>query len=635
MIKLFNHLYSSKKTLIVLTFDFFVSACTFIFAYILRLGDLPPYFYTTNFLAKTFVLSCLQVACLYQMGNYRGIWRFSSTPDLLRVIKGVSLAVPVSFLGLFLLNFLENVPRSIFIIQWFLLLVGLGGGRFAYRLYRDNYMSVSKLPIERKIKTLVVGAGYACQQLLRDIKNDVHSDVMIVGLIDDDFNKRGKFIHGSRVLGNISDIAQVAKAAEATQVIIAIPSASKEQMSKIIIACDNTNLKVRTIPKLGDLISGKLQITRLRKVTPSDLLGRDQVELNLQSMSHMITDKVVIVTGAGGSIGSELCIQIAKFKPKKLICYDMSELNMYELGFKLGANEQFFKINYIIGDVRDVEKLEDVFDQYRPSVAFHAAAYKHVPMMELNPIEAIKVNVNGTHIVASLADKYRLEKFVLVSTDKAVNPTNVMGTTKRIAEMVCQAIQKESKTKYTIVRFGNVLGSSGSVIPRFQKQIEEGGPVTVTHPDILRYFMSIPEAAQLVIQAGAIGNDGEILVLDMGEPIKIDNLAKQMITLAGLKVGEDIEVAYTGLRPGEKLYEELLADGETTIATAHDRVRVARVRDVAPNLFEQIAMLTHESSLSCIRTKLKLIVPEYSIPEELVDSNVVKNVVDIKRSSLS
>lgn len=632
MTKFLKHIYNSKKTTIVLTFDFFISLFSFVFAFILRLGEVPSFFYSSNFMFKTLTLSALQVICFYLMGNYKGIWRFSSTPDLLRVIKGVSLAVPVSFLGLFLLNQIENVPRSIFVIQWFLLLVGLGGGRFAYRLYRDNYMNVSAHAERRKIKTLVVGAGYAGHQLLRDIKNDVFSEVLVVGLIDDDFNKRGKIIHGVKVLGNIADLSQLAKKTEAAQVIIAIPSMTREQMSRVIAACDKTNLIVRTIPKLGDLISGKIQITKLRQVTPSDLLGRDQVELNLQYMSHMITDKTVIVTGAGGSIGSELCLQIAKFKPTKLICYDMSELNMYELGFKLEQFKNFSILEYIIGDVRDVSKIENVFNTHRPDVVFHAAAYKHVPLMELNPIEAIKVNVNGTQTIAMLADKYKLEKFVLVSTDKAVNPTNVMGTTKRIAEMVCQAIQKNSKTKYVVVRFGNVLGSSGSVIPRFQKQIEAGGPVTVTHPDILRYFMSIPEAAQLVIQAGAIGNGGEIFVLDMGQPIKIDDLAKQMITLAGLKLDEDIEIKYTGLRPGEKLYEELLADGETTMPTMHERVRVAKVRDVSPDLFTQIAILAENEMGSCIRTKLKMIVPEYLIPEDLINSNTVELVRNSKES---
>lgn len=637
MLKKLTQFYLTKKTLIVLFFDFLVSAFSFFFAFTLRLGEVPYFPYSNQFIFKTLLLSTVHSACFYLMGNYKGIWRFSSTPDLLRVIKGVSLAVPIGFLSLFLTGHLDNIPRSIFIIQWFLLLAGIGGGRFAYRLYRDNFVDVSTLPYDRKTKTLLVGAGYAGQQLLRDIKNDIHSDVVVVGLIDDDFSKRGKIIYGVKVLGNINDIAQVAKKTLATQVIIAIPSASKDQMAKVIAACDNTNIIVRTIPKLGDLISGKIQITKLRKVTPSDLLGRDQVELNLQSLSHMITDKVVLVTGAGGSIGSELCVQILKFKPSKLVCYDMSELNMYELGFKLDGDlkdECFSKVEYIIGDIRDIQKIEDTFKTHRPNVAFHAAAYKHVPMMELNPFEAIKVNIGGTHIVASLADKYKLEKFVLVSTDKAVNPTNVMGTTKRVAEMVCQAIQKNSRTKYTVVRFGNVLGSSGSVIPRFQKQIEAGGPVTVTHPDILRYFMSIPEAAQLVIQGGAMGNGGEILVLDMGEAIKIDDLAKQMITLAGLKVGEDIEVVYTGLRPGEKLYEELLADGETTVPTMHERVRVAKVREVAPDLFEQIAVLSSDNSINCIRSKLKLIVPEYDIPKDLIENNLC-NIVDIRKNFLS
>jgi len=630
--KILTRLHTSKKTFIVMCFDFLVSAFSFVLSYLLRLSEIPPYFFTTEFLHKILLVSTLHAVCFYVMGNYKGIWRFSSTHDLIRVIKGVSLAIPVAFLGLFLFNFLQNTPRSIFFIQWFLLIVGLGGGRFAYRLYRDKNLKASSMPLDRKIKTLVIGAGYAGQQLMRDIHNDIHSEVNVVGFIDDDLNKRGKIIHGVKIFGNVADIYQLANKTGAIQVIVAIPSATRDQMKRIVAACKDTSLQVRTIPKIGDLISGKLQITKLRQVTPSDLLGRDQIELNLHSMSHMIMDKIVLVTGAGGSIGSELCFQIAKFKPTKIICYDMSEFNMYELGFKLSSYESFSKIEYIIGDVRDQNKMESVFEEHRPNVIFHAAAYKHVPMMELNPIEAIKVNVLGTQLLASLADKYRLEKFVLVSTDKAVNPTNVMGTTKRIAEMICQAFQKKSKTKYTVVRFGNVLGSSGSVIPRFQKQIEAGGPITVTHPDILRYFMSIPEAAQLVIQAGALGNGGEILVLDMGEPIKIDDLARQMITLAGLKVGEDIEIEYTGLRPGEKLYEELLADGETTMPTNHDRVRVAKVRDISENLFEQVATLMHESSLSCLRTKLKLIVPEYDIPKELVNANVI-SLVDRKEIS--
>lgn len=617
-----NKLSTGTKASIVLIFDTLIVLITFFLSYELRINQiyLNPSLLEI-ILTKSIYIVPTQILCFYVMGLYKGIWRFSSTPDLVRIIKGVTLAIPTSFLVLFLFQKLNGFPRSIFFIQWSLLIVGIGGGRFAYRLYRDYLLQKSNSQINRSKKTLIIGAGYAAQMLIRDIKNDVKSNIQIIGILDDDIYKRGKILHGIKVVGAISDVAQLAKSYDVTDAIISIPSATKEQLSKIVSYFKNTNVNVRTIPKLGDLISGKVQISKLRKVMPSDLLGRDQVELNLQTMAHMIAEKTVIVTGAGGSIGSELCIQIAKFKPNKLICFDISEYNLYELGFKLNQYKEFTKIEYVIGDVRDKYKLDNIFGKFRPDIAFHAAAYKHVPMMELNPFEAIKVNVLGTQNLVELADKYRLEKFVLISTDKAVNPTNVMGTTKRIAEMICQSKQKVSKTKYEVVRFGNVLGSSGSVIPRFQRQIEKGGPVTVTHPDIIRYFMSIPEAAQLVIQAGALGNGGEIFVLDMGEPIKIVDLAKQMITLAGLKLDEDIEIEFSGLRPGEKLYEELLSDSECTLPTAHERVRVAKVRDVKFNLAEKISQLLSEDEESCIRTKLKNIVPEYEIPENLIDKN--------------
>lgn len=611
-----------QKTLIVMIYDFIFSCITYWIAFSLRLGEVIPDRLVENSLFLRFILvGGSQLICFYLMGHYRGVWRFSSTHDLMRIIRGVSLAVPVSFLTLFVFNQLSAIPRSIFIIQWFLLVVFVGGSRFAYRMYRDR-LSRSKSILQSKgRKTLIVGAGYAGQQLVKHLQVDAKSDFNLLGFVDDDFGKRKKIIHGIKVLGNVGDIPQIAKKFDITHVVIAIPTASKEQISRIVKYCDGTNLHVRTIPKVSDIISGKVEISKLRKVTPVDLLGRDQVDLNMQSLSHMLTDKTIIVTGAGGSIGSELCNQIAKFKPKLLICVDISELNLYELGFKLENYKEFTNLDFIVGDVRSSRKVDSIFDNYRPDIVFHAAAYKHVPMMEMNPIESIKTNVFGTKVVAEAADKYKLDKFVLVSTDKAVNPTNVMGTTKRVAEMVCQKMQERSQTKFAIVRFGNVLGSSGSVIPRFQKQIEAGGPVTVTHPDIIRYFMSIPEAAQLVIQAGALGNGGEIFVLDMGEPVKIVDLAKQMVTLAGLKVDEDIEIEFTGLRPGEKLFEELLADSEETLPTAHERVRVAKVRVVDESFDTKLSQLVQDQDESCIRTKLKNIVPEYDIPEDLIDKN--------------
>lgn len=609
----------NNKTKIVVFYDFIVCAFSFVIAFYLRLGELPAYTGLPEFAVKSAIVSVISVICFYLMGNYRGIWRFSSTPDLVRVIKGVSLAVPISFASLFLSGHIGNIPRSIFFIQWFLLLVGVGGGRFAYRLYKENFLS--DVSSEKKsVKTLVVGAGYAGQQLVRDIKNDVYNKIEIVGFVDDDRFKAGKLIFGKKVLGGVDNIAHVAQTTCATQVIIAIPSATRQQMSRVVKACNNTNLQVRSVPKLGDILSGKFQVTKLHKVQPQELLGREQVELKMGSMANLLGQKTVLVTGAGGSIGSELCNQILRFNPSKLICYDLCELNMYQLAFRLERYVEDIQIEFIVGDVRDVERLEGVFKSHTPDVVFHAAAYKHVPMMELNPMEAIKVNVLGTQIVAQIADKYGLQKFVLVSTDKAVNPTNVMGATKRIAEMVCQMVQKNSKTKYAVVRFGNVLGSSGSVIPRFKDQIENGGPVTVTHPDIIRYFMSIPEAAQLVLQAGSLGNSGEIFVLDMGDPIKIDDLARQMITLAGLRVGEDIEIEYIGLRPGEKLYEELLADGENTLPTEHKRVRVAKVREVDVDLAEKISEIIRREP-KCIRSALQEIVPEYDIPSHLLESS--------------
>ena len=621
--KFLNSLPESWKTRLVFLYDFTSVIVTFCFAYILRLGSLTPFELSLRVVLGILLIGAVQTTCFYFTGNYRGVWRFSSTPDLIRVLKGVSLGVPVSVLILFLVGGISEIPRSIFIIQWFFLIVAMGGGRFAYRLYKDREIYGIMHADKELDKTLILGAGYAGNLLLKFIVNDINNELDVIGFIDDDLNKKGKIIHGYKVLGTVEEISDVVSRTQATKVIIAIPSATKDQMQRIVEACEDTKLQVRSIPKFSDIITGKIQISKLRRVTAEDLLGRDQVELNKDEMSYMIKDKVVLITGAGGSIGSELALQIGKLSPLKIICFDVSEYNMYELGFKLEALKNNVKIDYIVGDVRDVSKMSSIFKRYRPQVVFHAAAYKHVPMMELNPIESIKVNVIGTQTVAKMSDKYGVDKFVLISTDKAVNPTNVMGTTKRIAEMVCQTIQKTSDTKFETVRFGNVLGSSGSVIPRFQKQIEAGGPITVTHPEIIRYFMSIPEAAQLVVQAAAIGKGGEIFVLDMGDPVKIDDLAKRIITLAGLKLGEDIDIEYTGLRPGEKLYEELLADGEATVPTRHDRVRVAKVRPVADDLFDQINILVQETTTTCIRTKLKMIVPEYDIPEELINSNVI------------
>lgn len=436
---------SRGKTALVVFFDCSVISVTFLLAYALRLdffslSQILPF----TILEKLMLVLPIQIICFTGMGLYKGIWRYSSSADLIRVIKAVTLAVPLSIFILFLFQKSEGLPRSLFFIQWALLIIGVGGGRFAYRLYRDSLLESKSREVTRTRKTLIIGAGYAAQLLIRDIKGDVRSDIQIVGILDDDQTKKGRVLHGFKVMGAISDVSRYAEDLKVTDVILTIPSASGNEFKTIVSYLENTNLTVRTIPKLGDIISGKVQISKLRKVSPQDLLGRDQVELNNQSMSHMLLGKTVMVTGAGGSIGSELCFQIAKFKPREIICFDISELNLYKLKFKLEQFSDFTDLKFVVGDVRDHVRIEKVFDRRRPEILFHAAAYKHVPMMEENPFEAIKVNVMGTKIVSELASKFKLERFVLVSTDKAVNPTNVMGTTKRIAEMVCQKMQETS-----------------------------------------------------------------------------------------------------------------------------------------------------------------------------------------------
>lgn len=626
--EIINKLPSNIKSMLVFKYDVICIVTSFLFSYELRFDQ----FYLKedlllSVLYKLIIIIPVQGICFYFMGLYKGIWRFSSTPDLLRIIKAVTIAIPCSFLFLFLFKEINNFPRSIFFMQWSLLIIFIGGGRFAYRLYRDFILDRSNSDKMRTKRTLIIGAGYASQILIRDIKNDLSSDIRIVGLLDDDINKRNKILHGIKVLGNISDIAQIASQEDVKNVIIALPKVSKKELKRIISYCDDTNLDVRSIPSLVDIVSGKLQISKLKKVTPADLLGRDQIQLDKKSMSEMIMEKVILVTGAGGSIGSELCKQIIHFNPSRIICYDISEYNLYELDFKLKQFGKVVDIQFIVGDVRDEYNVNKVFENFCPNLVFHAAAYKHVPMMEKNPYEAIKVNVVGTKVVANIANKYNLDRFVLISTDKAVNPTNVMGATKRIAEIVCQEVQKVSKIKFSIVRFGNVLGSSGSVIPRFQKQIEDGGPLTVTHPEIIRYFMSIPEAAQLVIQAASLGTGGEIFVLDMGEPVKIVDLAKQMITLAGLKLNEDIEIVFSGLRPGEKLFEELLSDKEETISTSHERLRIAKVRNNIKDIETLILSLLDENNGIAVRDKLRRIVPEYVPKENQNDYEISSNVI--------
>lgn len=565
---------------------------------------------TTRFIAKD-LISILSIVFIIKLASilinktYRGMWRFASLNDLIGIIKTSSLATIITVLALFSYNRLEGIPRSAFIIDWALTILMMSAGRFAFRVWRERSRA------EQGERTIIIGAGASGEQMLRDIKRSEGAKLNIIGLLDDSPSKQHRTIHGVPVLGTISELQKIADEKSVTQAIVAIPSAPPKVMGKILKETSAAGLKILVCPGINDIVHGNVQVSKLRPIDIEDLLGREPVKLDESSISSMINGKTIMITGGGGSIGSELCRQILRFGTKKLIIFEICEFFIYSTHMKLIEEFPGLEIIPVVGDVREWDRVNQVLEEHRPQMIFHAAAYKHVPMMELNPHEAIKTNVFGTKNVAELASKHGVERFILVSTDKAVNPTNVMGSTKRIAEQVCQAIyhQEGNKTKFSMVRFGNVLGSAGSVVPRFWDQIKKGGPITVTHPEITRFFMSIPEACQLVMQAGALTNGGEIFVLDMGESIKIVHLAKGMIRLSG-NTEEDIEIKFTGLRPGEKLYEELLADKESTIETTHKKIRIAKATTPSASYLTQLDNILESQS---IKHAIKTIVPEYII----------------------
>ncbi|MEQ1665751.1 MAG: nucleoside-diphosphate sugar epimerase/dehydratase, partial [Bdellovibrionales bacterium] len=486
----------------------------------------------------------------------------------------------------------------------------LGGARLLYRIYferQSNFKDYSS-------KILLIGAGNAGAQLIKDAIVDGRNRIQIVAIFDDNPKTHGRSIQGITVVGPTSLIGEYASDHNVNDVVIAIPSASAQQMRQLVNLCAEFKLRVKTLPAVTDLIEGKVELSNIRPINITDLLARDQIELDAEQVNILISKKVVMVTGAGGSIGSELCAQILRHDPAKLILFETCEFFIYKTERALREKFSHIEIVPVVGDVRDSVRVENTLAKYRPDILFHAAAYKHVPMMELNPEEAIKTNVGGTAIVSSLANKYKVARFVMVSSDKAVNPTNIMGATKRVAEMLCLEQNAKGPTHFTIIRFGNVLGSAGSVIPLFQEQIRNGGPVTVTHPEVTRYFMSIPEATQLVLQACSLGNGGEIFVLEMGKPVKIADLAKDLIRLSGFEPEIDIRIEYTGLRPGEKLYEELLTDNEHTSATSHNLVRRALLQKNPENfnmLLDRLIGSVNEEKH--IKNILRELVPEYKI----------------------
>lgn len=615
------------RRLIAFTHDLAAVIAAWWLAYLFRFNfDIPPLHLASLKETLPWVIP-IQIAAFLWLGLYRGIWRYASLPDLRRISLAVLMGSAAAALGLFLLQLLAGVPRSVLLLDPILLLLMMGGSRLTYRLWKEGHLFRLRDPQGKPV--LVLGATATAVGLVKELARS--KEWRVVGLLDDDPQRRGLILHGLEVLGRIDQLPAVAEKLDIAHAIIAMPSATHGDRRRALEICAAAGVKALTVPSYDDLISGKVTVSQIRNIELDDLLGRDPVVLDCEGLHGLLAGKTVLVTGAGGSIGSELCRQITKFKPGRLVLFELNEFALYNIEQEFRCSFPDMPMVFAIGDVKDHPRLAQVFAQFWPAVVFHAAAYKHVPLMEQeNTWQAVLNNVMGTHVLARTAVEYGVEKFVLISTDKAVNPSSVMGASKRLAEMVCQALQqsasvagkndhsdKGQKTRFVMVRFGNVLGSTGSVIPKFREQIAHGGPITVTHPEITRYFMSLPEAAQLVLQAGLMGgkNGGsEIFVLDMGEPVKIADLARDLIRLSGLSE-EDVKIIYSGLRPGEKLYEELLADDENTLPTHHAKLRIAQARTVdAQWLAELMAWLDEHPVLSDAEVKQGLAkrVPEYS-----------------------
>lgn len=541
---------------------------------------------------------------------YSSLWEFASVDELLHILLA-AMAVAVLQFAAIVLN-LVNLPLSFPMLNAMFLAVLTVLFRFSYRMARSIARRRSRRGVQAR--TMLIGAGSAGMQTLREFETSENSKNHVVCIIDDDPQKTGRYLNNVKIVGTRRDIAKAAQDYRVEEIVFAIPAAPTQQRKQILKLCQETGCKLKILPGISQLANGEVKVQKIRDVDVLDLLGRDSVQVDLSQIAEYLSGKTVLVTGGGGSIGSELCRQIAGHRPKRLVIFDIYENNAYDIQQELRRTHPGLELITLIGSVRDTERVNMLFETYRPEIVFHAAAHKHVPLMEDSPNEAIKNNVFGTYHVAKAADRYGTKTFVLISTDKAVNPTNVMGASKRICEMIVQTMANRSATKFVAVRFGNVLGSNGSVIPLFKRQIAEGGPVTVTHPDIIRYFMTIPEAVQLVLQAGAYANRGEIFVLDMGEPVRIDDLARNLIRLSGFTPDEDIEIRYTGLRPGEKLFEEMLMDEEGLRETANKLIHIGQpIRISEEHFLEQLAQLETacEQNSPQIRALIARIVPTY------------------------
>lgn len=548
----------------------------------------------------------VRLLSFYVFGLYRRLWRYASISELIAIVGAVTIGSAI--LWAYTAVTATGFPQSVHILSWLFNILVIGASRLGVRVINH----IRHMRGDKTTKTLIVGAGDAGAMLAREIYHRYYDSKKLVGFVDDDEYKKDKLIFGVKVLGQRSDIPSIVKQYGVNEIIVAIPSVAGNQLREIIKSCKKTACTVKTLPGIYELIDGKVTVQQLRSVDIEDLLRRDPVQLDIAQIADYLTDKVVLVTGAGGSIGSELCRQIANLSPKRLVLVGRGENSIYEINRELRDKYSCLDIIPVIADVRDKDRINNVFIQHKPLVVFHAAAHKHVPLMEAQPVEAVQNNIFGTKNVAEAADRIGTKVMVLISTDKAVNPTSVMGATKRVAELIIQSMSRLSNTKFVAVRFGNVLGSRGSVVPLFKKQIAKGGPITITHPDMKRYFMTIPEASQLVLQAGSMAKGGEVFVLDMGEPVKIVDMANDLIELSGLKSGHDIEIKFSGLRPGEKLFEELLTAEEGTASTKHSKIYVANIKEADEQRLQQgLQLLEKQVYPEEIVRLLNTLVPTY------------------------
>ena len=602
-----------RRFFLFLTDTFLLNACVYlslIMRFDVGIVSIEPQ-YISNYVENVLPYTIMSLLIFWLFRLYHSLWQYASIAEVYRIAEACIIVELVHFLSNKIMG--NMLPRSCYFNAAIYLIIAICASRFMYRMIRTVLNKYRNIKTSNNV--MIIGAGEATNVIMREIQNSSYlANSNIACIIDDDRRKVGKYIRGVKVIGTRDKIKEAAKLYDIDEIIFAIPSASNEVKRDILNICKETDCTLKILPGVYQMVDGEINVNSIRNVDVLDLLGRDPIEVDIESIMGYVKDRVIMVTGGGGSIGSELCRQLVSHKPKQLIIFDIYENNAYDIQQELKINYPDANVVTLIGSIRNVSRLESVFAQYKPDIVYHAAAHKHVPLMEVSPDEAVKNNVVGTWNVARMADKYGVKKFVMISTDKAVNPTNVMGATKRICEMIVQTYNEISKTDFVAVRFGNVLGSNGSVIPLFKRQIEAGGPVTVTDPNIIRYFMTIPEAVSLVLQAGAYAKGGEIFILDMGEPVKIDDLAKNLIRLSGYTLGVNMEIKYTGLRPGEKLYEELLMKEEGLQETDNKLIHIGKpIEFDKENFFDNLEKLKEEaySETGNIRESLKKVVVTY------------------------